>query len=53
MNQLLRLLRDKSGATVIEYALIASGMHLAIVTALHSLSDKFTTMFGLIIAAMK
>jgi Flp pilus assembly pilin Flp len=53
MNQLLRLLRDKSGATVIEYALIVSGIGLAIVTALHSLSGKFNTMFGLIIAAMK
>ena len=53
MNQLHRFRRDKSGATVIEYALIASGIALAIVTALHSLSDKFSTMFGLIIAAMK
>jgi pilus assembly protein Flp/PilA len=53
MNQLLRFLRDKSGATVIEYGLIASGIALALVTALHSLSDKFNTMFGLIIAAMK
>ena len=53
MNHLLRLLRDKSGATVIEYALIVSGIALAIVTALHSLSDKFNTMFGLIIAALK
>jgi Flp pilus assembly pilin Flp len=53
MKQLLRLLRDKSGATVIEYALIVSGIGLALATALHSLSDKFNTMFGLIIAAMK
>jgi pilus assembly protein Flp/PilA len=48
MNQMLRFLRDKSGATVIEYALIASGIALAIATALHSLSDKFRAMFDLI-----
>ena len=53
MNHLLRLLRDKSGATVIEYALIVSGIALATVTAFHSLSEKFTTMFGLLLSAMK
>ena len=53
MNHLLRLLRDKSGATFIEYALIVSGIALATVTALHSLSEKFTTMFGLLLSAMK
>ena len=53
MNHLLRLLRDQSGATVIEYALIVSGIALATVTALHSLSEKFTTMFGLLLSAMK
>ena len=43
---LLKFLRDESGATAIEYGLIAAGISLAIIVAVNSLgtglSSKFT-----------
>ncbi len=40
-------MKDESGATAIEYALVASGIALAIITAVNALgtgiSGKFTT----------
>jgi pilus assembly protein Flp/PilA len=46
----LRFLQDESGATAIEYGLIAAGIALAIITAVNtlgsSLSAKFTTING-------
>ena len=42
-----RFVKDESGATAIEYGLIAAGIALAIITAVNSvgtaLSGKFTT----------
>lgn len=42
-----RFVKDESGATAIEYGLIAAGIALAIITAVNnvggSLSAKFTT----------
>jgi pilus assembly protein Flp/PilA len=47
---LFRLLRDENGATAIEYALIAGGIALAIVSAISALggnvSAKFTDIQG-------
>jgi pilus assembly protein Flp/PilA len=48
MVQLIsRFLRDESGATAIEYCLIAAGISIVIVVAVNgigtSLSDKFTS----------
>ena len=37
---LARFAREESGATVIEYALIAAGMSVAIITALSGLGSK-------------
>ena len=46
-NLIKRFLSDQSGATAIEYGLIAAGIALAIITAVNSvgtaLSGKFTT----------
>jgi len=44
---LARFAKDESGATAIEYALIAAGITLAIITAVNTLgttlSNKFTS----------
>jgi pilus assembly protein Flp/PilA len=46
-NLLARFAKDESGATAIEYALIAAGIALAIITAVNTLgttlSNKFTS----------
>jgi pilus assembly protein Flp/PilA len=46
-DKLIRFLRDESGATAIEYGLIAAGIALAIITVVNGigskLSDKFTS----------
>ena len=46
MNTVSRFLRDESGATAIEYGLIAAGISIAIILAVNSLgttlSGKFT-----------
>jgi pilus assembly protein Flp/PilA len=45
-SRILKFLRDESGATAIEYGLIAAGISLAIIAAVNglgsSLSGKFT-----------
>jgi pilus assembly protein Flp/PilA len=45
-NLVARFLKDESGATAIEYGLIAAGISLAIITAVNTLgtnlSGKFT-----------
>jgi len=47
MSTMKRFLRDESGATAIEYGLIAAGISVAIITVVFSigtnLNDKFTT----------
>ena len=48
MNKLVsRFIKDESGATAIEYGLIAAGIAVAIITAVNgvgsSLSSKFTS----------
>jgi pilus assembly protein Flp/PilA len=46
-NLLARFMKDESGATAIEYGLIAAGISLAIIAAVNglgtSLSSKFTS----------
>ncbi|HET7678887.1 MAG TPA: Flp family type IVb pilin [Xanthobacteraceae bacterium] len=46
MKTVSRFLRDESGATAIEYGLIAAGIAVAIITMVNtigtSLNDKFT-----------
>ena len=46
-RNLLRFLSDESGATAIEYGLIAAGISIAIIAAVNglgtSLNDKFTS----------
>lgn len=45
--------KDESGATAIEYALIASGIAVAIIAAVNSLGTKISTKFTSISTALK
>jgi pilus assembly protein Flp/PilA len=46
-------LADENGATAIEYALIAGGIAVAIVTAVNSLGTKVTSLFVSVDTAMQ
>lgn len=52
MTQLKRFLLDESGATAIEYALIASFIFLAIITALTTVGTQLATKFGIVGTAL-
>ncbi len=43
MKTLVRFLREESGATAIEYGLIAAGISLAIIAAMNELGMKLST----------
>jgi pilus assembly protein Flp/PilA len=48
MIMLRRFLRNESGATAIEYALITAGICLAIITAVNLLGSQLQTTFSTI-----
>lgn len=48
-----RFVKDESGATAIEYGLIASGIALAIITAVNGVGTKMSTTFSNISAQLK
>jgi pilus assembly protein Flp/PilA len=48
MTMLKQFLRNKSGATAIEYALITAGICLAIITAVNLLGSQLQTTFSTI-----
>ena len=45
--------KDESGATAIEYGLIAAGIAIAIITALNGLGTKLSTNFDTISNSLK
>ena len=45
--------KDESGATAIEYGLIAAGIAIAIITAVHGLGTKLSTNFDTISNSLK
>ena len=47
-NLLARFVKDESGATAIEYALIAAGIGIAIITGVNTLGTAINTKFGTI-----
>ena len=47
------VLANENGATAIEYALIAGGITVAIVTAVNALGTKVTALFSSVDAAMQ
>ena len=46
MTILKSFLRDESGATAIEYGLIAAGISVAIITVVQGLGTKLNSTFG-------
>ncbi|HTK14472.1 MAG TPA: Flp family type IVb pilin [Xanthobacteraceae bacterium] len=53
MNSLLkRFVKDESGATAIEYGLIAAGIAVAIIVAVQTLGTKLNTIFTSINTAL-
>lgn len=53
MRILHRFLRDESGATAIEYGLIAAGVSVAIITVVQGLGSKLGTTFTTVKNALK
>jgi pilus assembly protein Flp/PilA len=48
MKTIIRFCKDESGATAIEYGLIASGIAVAILTAVKGLGTRLSTTFNTI-----
>jgi pilus assembly protein Flp/PilA len=46
MSAILRFLRDSSGATAIEYGLIAAGISIAIIATVNALGTTLNTTFN-------
>jgi pilus assembly protein Flp/PilA len=53
MRTVSRFLRDESGATAIEYGLIAAGIAVAIIAAVQSLGTALNTTFNSVETALK
>ncbi|SFO47780.1 pilus assembly protein Flp/PilA [Bradyrhizobium sp. Ghvi] len=52
-HMIARFAKDESGATAIEYGLIAAGIALAIITVVNSLGTTLNAKFGSISASLK
>ena len=52
-NLIARFVKDQSGATAIEYGLIAAGISLAIIAIINTLGGTLNTKFGAINTALK
>lgn len=53
MTVLKRFIADESGATAIEYGLIAAGIALAIITVVNNLGTTLSDKFGSISSSLK
>jgi pilus assembly protein Flp/PilA len=54
MNKLVsRFVKDESGATAIEYGLIAAGISVAIIAVVQGLGTKLNTTFSSVSSALK
>jgi pilus assembly protein Flp/PilA len=51
-NLFKRFAKDESGATAIEYGLIAAGISVAIIAAVQSLATQLKTTFGSVSTAL-
>jgi pilus assembly protein Flp/PilA len=49
----LRFMKDETGATAIEYGLIASGIALAIVATVQALGTQLNTTFSTVSTSLK
>jgi pilus assembly protein Flp/PilA len=52
MLTIRKFLRDESGATAIEYGLIAAGISVVIITVVGNIGTKMNTVFGKVEAAL-
>ncbi len=52
-NLIARFVKDESGATAIEYGLIAAGISLAIIAAVNGLGTTLNTKFTAINSSLK
>ena len=52
-NILTNFLADESGATAIEYGLIAAGIALAIITVVNGMGSRLNAKFGSISSSLK
>jgi pilus assembly protein Flp/PilA len=52
-NIVARFVKDESGATAIEYGLIAAGIALAIITVVNGLGTSLNAKFGSISSSLK
>jgi pilus assembly protein Flp/PilA len=50
---LARFVREESGATGIDYALVAAGISVAIITMVSGLGSKLSTAFTMVRAALE
>jgi pilus assembly protein Flp/PilA len=53
LQMISRFLRDESGATAIEYCLIAVGLSIVIVSAVNGIGSTLNTKFGSINSSLK
>ena len=53
MSKLVAFLRDETGATAIEYGLIAAGIAVAIIVAVQSTGSALNTTFTSVQTALK
>jgi pilus assembly protein Flp/PilA len=53
LQMISRFLRDESGATAIEYCLIAVGLSIVIVTAVNGIGSALNTKFSSINSSLK
>ena len=53
MSKLVRFMKDDSGATAIEYGLIAAATGLVLVAVMPALESSLTTTFNSVSTAMK
>ena len=53
MSLISKFLRDESGATAIEYCLIAAGISIVIITAVRGIGTTLSTNFGTINSSLK
>jgi pilus assembly protein Flp/PilA len=53
MSKVFAFLKDESGATAIEYGLIAAGISVVIITSVNLIGDKLNATFDFIAAQLK
>lgn len=53
MSLIKSFFKDESGATAIEYGLIAAGISIAIITAVNGLGGKLSSNFDTISSSLK